>query len=145
MTKLCEFALDKSIGYNINVVCTKNGEFCSMIRYCSVEQKPVMGNNYIKYGCPIKKQYGDNMGRKRKEKENKVINEVLPVNIGSSTLAYDMVVGKVNFTKNNKTSIQYPLNGHFYNITVDGTYSGTVTIEYSGVLTNKTIHSIIQN
>lgn len=145
MNKLCEFALDKSIGFSVNVICTKTEEFCCMVRYCSLEQRPVMSSNYYKYGCKIKQKYGDEMARKNKNKQETItIPEPISVvhgNILSETL---YVIGKVNFTKNGKTSVQYSMNNHLYNIKVNGTYSGTVRIDYIDSLIEKNIVSITQ-
>lgn len=82
------------------------------------------------------------MARKSKKIESTDIrNNIVEENFESGT---NFVIGKVNFTKNGKTSIQYPLNGHYYNIKVNGTYSGSVRIDYNGTLTENNIISIIQ-
>lgn len=154
MTQLCEFAIDKSIGLSVNVICSKTQEFCGMIRYCSMERRPVMNSNYFKYGCKLKQQKGVCMAKKRKSIEERHYSysdeTILPINYGNSIRAYDIdtsdlektMMCKVNYTKNGKTSLQYPLEGHYYNIMVNGTYSGNVEITYKGSLCEKNIVNI---
>lgn len=144
MRPLCEFAQDKSIGVSINVVCSKTDQFCNMIRYCTLEQRPVMTHNYYKYGCKLKQSDGDAMAKKRKPVEQIVVTHELKEKDIDTSDSIVTIIAKVNFVKNNKTSVQYPLNGHLYNITIDGTYSGNVKISYRGTLTNKSIISVEQ-
>lgn len=54
------------------------------------------------------------------------------------------IVCKVNFSKKYKTSLQYPMNGELYNITVDGVYSGVVRVKYKGYLVRENIISVTQ-
>lgn len=140
MEKLCEFAQDKSIGVYINVVCSKTNEFCTMIRYCTLKQCPVMTSTYNKYGCKLKKSTGEEMGRKKtyQKKEQK------PIIIFDESGIKSEIVCKVNYSKNNKTSLQYSMNGNLYNITVDGVFTGIVKVFYRGILTKDNIISVTQ-
>lgn len=138
MQKLCEYAQDKSIGVNVNVICDKTGEFCHMIRYCSIEQHPVMTSDYHKYGCKLKSNNGDKMSRRKNPQKQKTIL------IADESGIEKEIVAKVNFSKKDKTSLQYPLNGNLYNITVEGIYSGVVKIKYKGYLVHENIISVEQ-
>lgn len=109
-----------------------------MIRYCSIEQCPVMTNEYNRYGCKLKHNNGDKMSRRKNPQKQKTIF------IADESGIEKEIVAKVNFSKKNKTSLQYPLNGELYNITVDGIYSGVVKIKYKGYLVHENIVSVTQ-
>lgn len=138
MQKLCKYAQDKSIGVCINVICEKTGEFCPMIRYCTLEQRPVMNSEYNRFGCKLKiDSNGVKMTRKRtiKKVEQPIFDKV--------DIAKE-VVCKVNFSKNNKTSLRYSLDGNFYNITVNGVYRDTVMVKYKDHISKDSIISVTQ-
>lgn len=109
-----------------------------MIRYCSIEQCPVMTNEYNRYGCKLKRNDGDKMSRRKSPQKQK------PILIADENGIEKEIVAKVNFSKKDKTSLQYPLNGELYNITVDGIYSGVVKIKYKGYLVRENIVSVTQ-
>lgn len=54
------------------------------------------------------------------------------------------IVCKSNYFKNGKTSFQYQQDGNYYNIMVNGEYTGSVKIFYKGTFTNNNIISIEQ-
>lgn len=80
------------------------------------------------------------MGRKKtyQKKEQK------PIIIFDETEIKSEIVCKVNYSKNNKTSLQYSMNGNLYNITVDGVFTGVVKVFYRGILTKDNIISVTQ-
>lgn len=141
MSPLCEYAIDRSVGLSVNVVCSKTQEFCGMIRYCSAERRPVMNSNYYKYGCKIKQSYGDNMAKRRKQT---IVSSEIEKSMEelSNQSEIKTIECTVSYTKNGSSSLQYPLNGRYYNIMVKGTYSGNVTVTYKGELNTNNIISI---
>lgn len=139
MLPLCEFAQDKSIGVCLNIVCSKTNEFCTMVRYCTIEQRPIMVSNYYKYGCKLKNNVGVSMAKKPRQKQK----EKKEVILESSDIIKEMVC-KSNYSKKGKTSLQYEQNGNLYNIMVNGEYSGNVKIFYRGTFSNSNIISIEQ-
>lgn len=139
MLPLCEFAQDKSVGVCLNIICSKTNEFCTMVRYCTIEQKPTMTSNYYQYGCKLKNNTGVNMAKRQKQRPR----EKKEITFESSDIIKEIIC-KANYTKHGKTSLQYQQSGNLYNIMVDGEYKDIVRICYKGTFTNKNIISIEQ-
>lgn len=141
MNKLCEYAQDKSIGVCINVICSKTNEFCPMIRYCTLEQCPVMTAQYNRYGCKLKNNLGEDMSKKKSKssspkKEQEIIFDTSEIR--------NEIICDVNFSKNGKSSLRYKYNTEYYNITIDGTFYGKVKITYRADFKKENIISITQ-
>lgn len=54
---MCPYAADKSDFLHKNLVCMLDNKTCGLWRYCPTLKKPIMSDNYNKYGCRTKNEF----------------------------------------------------------------------------------------
>lgn len=152
MTILCAYAKDVSDSIHKKMWCTYTNNICPRSRYCHVLSQMIMSEGFKKDGCTILgKQYKSKMSV-----EDVKINESNPIidkpiekieTKDKEPIIKDniqTIICKVNYSKGNKTSIQYKVNGETYNTFVAGVYNGVVKIKYKNKFCKDNILEILE-
>lgn len=114
---LCPYAINKSHGVTVEVLCEIDNQYCGLYRYCPQLKGPTMTDTYIRYGCmKSKKKELKDMARSKNTKNDSNSHLICEVNF--------------NDKSKNRTSIKYNLNGKNYSVFIDGIYEAVVDVEY---------------